>query len=98
MRFFSFQSDIQAPLNRQIIKSSETVMYAVDLLNNLLATFLGPPPANPEEAMATSFDLSSFTGGNNDLGKTDNQPRGLLNANTVGNVIHFAKTIYSLMK
>ena len=40
--FHLLQEDIQAPLNRQILKSSETVMYTVDLLNNLVATFLGP--------------------------------------------------------
>lgn len=54
-----FQTDVQAPLNRQIIKSSETVMYAVDLMNNLVATFLGP-----------NKDIEG-----NDIGTTDNKPR-----------------------
>ena len=37
-----FQTDIQAPLNRQIVRSSEQIMYFVDLMDNMLTTFMGP--------------------------------------------------------
>lgn len=37
----NIKADIQAPLNRQILKSSETVMYAVDIMNNMVAAFTG---------------------------------------------------------
>lgn len=64
-------------------------MYAVDLLNNLVSTFLGPPPNSVDDLAAADV------GG--DLGKTDNMPRGLLNPDTIGQVVQFAKTVYSLM-
>jgi hypothetical protein len=56
-----FQTDIQAPLNRQIIQSSETVMYLVKLANNFLDYFSG--------------GSGSKVKGGNDLGSTDNMPR-----------------------
>merc|ERR1712025_453776 len=37
----NIKSDIQAPLNRQIIKSSETIMYMVKLMNNFFDYFMG---------------------------------------------------------
>ena len=43
---FIFQTDIQAPLNRQIVRSSETIMYFVDLMDNMLTTFMGPQDNN----------------------------------------------------
>merc|ERR1712061_122334 len=39
----NIKNDIQAPLNRQIIKSSETIMYFVDIMDNMLGTFMGNP-------------------------------------------------------
>jgi hypothetical protein len=60
--FFSFlQTDIQAPLNRQIIQSSETVMYLVKMVNNFLDYFSG--------------GSMTKTKGDNDLGTTNNMPR-----------------------
>ena len=56
-----FQTDIQAPLNRQIIQSSETVMYLVKLANNFLDYFSGGSGTKVK--------------GGNDLGSTDNMPR-----------------------
>ena len=44
--FLSLQNDIQAPLNRQIIKSSETIMYFVDLMDSMLTSFMGPAEKN----------------------------------------------------
>ena len=44
--FFYFQNDIQAPLNRQIIKSSETIMYFVDIMDGMLNSFMGPKEGN----------------------------------------------------
>jgi hypothetical protein len=38
----NIKNDIQAPLNRQIIKSSETIMYFVDLMDSMLTSFMGP--------------------------------------------------------
>merc|ERR1711881_374280 len=35
----NIKSDIQAPLNRQIIKSSETIMYMVKIFNNVFDYF-----------------------------------------------------------
>lgn len=74
----SIKEDIQAPLNRQIIKSSDTVMFMVDMVNNFFKTFMGS------------------NNGVNDLGTTDQQPRGFMNANTLGQVFNFAKTLYNL--
>ena len=42
------QNDIQAPLNRQIIKSSETIMYFVDIMDSMLTSFMGPKDKNDE--------------------------------------------------
>jgi hypothetical protein len=84
----NIKNDIQAPLNRQILKSSETVMYSVDLLNNLVNTFLTP-----------SGGIKGVDGSTNDLGKTDNMPRalaGIVNSGVLGNVMEFARTIYNL--
>lgn len=44
----NIKNDIQAPLNRQIIKSSETIMYVVDILDSMMTTFLGPKADNSD--------------------------------------------------
>jgi len=38
----NIKNDIQAPLNRQIIKSSETIMYFVEIMDSMLTSFMGP--------------------------------------------------------
>jgi len=38
----NIKNDIQAPLNRQIIKSSETIMYFVEIMDSMLNSFMGP--------------------------------------------------------
>jgi len=42
----NIKNDIQAPLNRQIIKSSETIMYFVDIMDGMLNSFMGPKEGN----------------------------------------------------
>lgn len=42
----NIKNDIQAPLNRQIIKSSETIMYFVDIMDSMLTSFMGPKENN----------------------------------------------------
>jgi hypothetical protein len=37
----NIKADVQAPINRQIIQSSETVMYVVKLINNFFDYFMG---------------------------------------------------------
>jgi len=44
----NIKNDIQAPLNRQIIKSSETIMYFVDIMDSMLTSFMGPKDKNDE--------------------------------------------------
>ena len=63
-------------------------MYGVDIMNNLVNTFLGGPVNNGLDN----------TGG--DLGTTDNMPRynSGSNANVIGNLVNFAKTLYELTK
>jgi hypothetical protein len=78
----NIKADIQSPLNKQILKSSETVMYAVELLNNLVTAFMGPEQQN---------DIDVDEG----LGSGD-KPRAF--GNNLGQMFEFAKTIYGLMK
>lgn len=77
------QADIQSPLNKQILKSSETVMYAVELLNNLITAFMGPEQQN-------GIDV--------DEEATGDKPRSFGEYGNVGQMFEFAKTIYNLMK
>ena len=79
----SFQSDIQAPLNRQIIKSSETVMYAVDMMNNMVSAFMGP-------ALAEKNDL----GTTDNRPRSNDDVFGSMGV--LGQVLKFASTIYQL--
>jgi hypothetical protein len=42
----NIKNDIQAPLNRQIVRSSETIMYFVEMMDKMLTTFMGPKDNN----------------------------------------------------
>ena len=80
-----FQNDIQAPLNRQIVRSSETIMYFVEMMDKMLTTFMGP-----KNAAANNID--------NDLGTTDNRPRSYDYLGTAGQILNFAQTMYQMLK
>jgi len=89
-RYFveNIKTDIQAPLNRQIIQSSETVMYLVKLANNFLDYFSGG-------ATATKVK------GGNDLGTTDNMPRASgfnIGGLDLFQIMDFARTLYNLTR
>merc|ERR1711862_105136 len=60
----NIKSDVQAPLNRQIIKSSETIMYIVKLMNNFFDYFMGGAGAALAEGFSNSLS-----------GSSDNTPR-----------------------
>merc|ERR1711913_197503 len=80
----NIKSDVQAPLNRQIIKSSETIMYIVKLMNNFFDYFMGGAGA----ALADGFG--------NSLQSSDNTPRsGLaIGGIDVVQVLDFMRTLY----
>ena len=80
-----FQNEIQAPLNRQIIKSSETIMSVIDMVETLMNAFL-----------PTQTDAN----GVNDKGTTDNKPRAYDTGygGTISQLVNFAQTLYSLSK
>jgi len=81
----NIKSDIQAPLNRQIIQSSETVMYIVKLMNNFFDYFMGGATSVLE----------------NDAGKTDNMPRSSginIGGMDVFQILDFMRTMYNLTK
>merc|ERR1712217_378625 len=84
----NIKTDVQAPLNRQIIKSSETIMYIVKLMNNFFDYFMGGAGA----ALADGFG--------NSLQSSDNTPRsGLaIGGIDVVQVLDFMRTLYSLTK
>ena len=88
MKTSPLQTDVQAPLNRQIIKSSETIMYIVKLMNNFFDYFMGGAGA----ALADGFG--------NSLESSDNTPRsGLaIGGIDVVQVLDFMRTLYSLTK
>jgi len=84
----NIKNDIQAPLNRQIVKSSETIMYFVEMMDKMLTTFMGPHRGNND----------------NDIGSTDNRPReyssyyGNDYFDAAGQILNFAKTAYALFR
>lgn len=86
---FTLQTDIQSPLNRQILKSSETVMYAVELLNNLITAFMGPENQN-------GIDVDEEANG--DKPRDGYLANEGLDFGNMGQMFDFAKTIYNLMK
>ena len=88
--FFSlFQSDIQAPLNRQILQSSETIMYMVKLANNFFDYFMG----GASKVLQGSMD---------GMGETDNMPRSGAGFQIAGmdvmQIFDFVRTMYNLAK
>merc|ERR1712025_816273 len=89
----NIKSDIQAPLNRQIIKSSETIMYMVKLMNNFFDYFMG----------GASAALSGALTGNG-VDQTDDMPRsgsgsGLNIAGfDIMQGLEFIRTLYNLSK
>jgi len=85
----NIKSDVQAPLNRQIIKSSETIMYIVKLMNNFFDYFMGGASAAIADGLTNSID------------RTDDSPRssGLSVAGfDVMQVLDFVRTLYELSK
>merc|ERR1712173_10939 len=83
----NIKSDVQAPLNRQIIKSSETIMYIVKLMNNFFDYFMGGASAAIADGLSNSVD------------RTDDSPRGLSIAGfDVMQVLDFVRTLYELSK
>jgi len=81
----NIKNEIQAPLNRQIIKSSETIMSVIEMIETLMNAFL------PTQSDANGMD--------NDIGTTDNQPRLFGQyGGTISQMVNFAKTLYSLSK
>ena len=56
----TFQNDIQAPINRQIITSSETIMYFIDVFEGLAKSFF---TANDNDNVDSDNDLVNKTFG-----------------------------------
>merc|ERR1712083_383613 len=85
---YNIKSDVQAPLNRQIIKSSETIMYIVKLMNNFFDYFMGGAGAALADGFGTGLD------------NTDNMPRSGLEVGglDVMQVLDFMRTLYNLTK
>ncbi|TRY70288.1 hypothetical protein TCAL_15036 [Tigriopus californicus] len=86
------QTDIQAPLNRQILRSSETVMQTVDVMNQLINTFMGSPN--------NAFSNDDFSGDTNGLDDGTDKPRnfGLMNPNTLSQLFNFGQTLYQMVR
>jgi len=91
----NIKADIQAPLNRQIIKSSETIMYFVKVFNNFFDYFMGG---------ARDTLNGAFKNGENSLsddGTTADQPRSS-GINIAGfdvfQIFDFMRTMYDLTK
>jgi len=88
----NIKADIQAPLNRQIIKSSETIMYVVKILNNFFDYFMGGARETLSGALQNSV---------NDDGTTDNMPRSSgfnIAGFDVYQIFDFMQTMYNLTK
>ena len=69
-------------MNRQIIKSSETIMYFVDILDNMLGTFMGPR----NDQGTTDDRPRQYVDGWNGIG-------GML-----GQLVTFAQSLYQLTR
>lgn len=86
----NIKSDIQAPLNMQIIKSSETIMYIVKIMNNFFDYFMGGASA----ALSGALNVNS-------VDQTDNMPRssGLsIGGFDLFQIFDFVRTMYNLAK
>ena len=77
-------------------------MYVVDMMNKLVATFMGPETGEVLGAILnTQMDRNQ-----NDLGTTDDKPRmhndymgglgGLFGNGNLGKLVQFASTLYNL--
>lgn len=80
----NIKNDIQAPINRQIIKSSETIMYFIDVFEGLAKSFF-----------AANDDNGNDLGTTDNKPRSDS---GLLSGSTLGHVLDFAKVVYNLTK
>ena len=78
---------MQAPLNRQIIKSSETIMYIVKLMNNFFDYFMGGASAAIADGLSNSVNSDSPRSSGFTLGGFD-----------VMQVLDFARTLYDYSK
>merc|ERR1712154_623254 len=83
----NIKSDVQAPLNRQIIKSSETIMYIVKLMNNFFDYFMGGASAAIADGLSNSVNSDSPRSSGFTLGGFD-----------VMQVLDFARTLYEYSK
>ena len=100
------QSDIQAPLNRQILQSSETIMYLVKLSNNFFDYFMGGASKVKSEAkifpILTLAQVLSGALDGNGLDETDNMPRSGSGFSIAGmdvmQIFDFVRTMYNLAK
>jgi len=83
----NIKSDVQAPLNRQIIKSSETIMYIVKLMNNFFDYFMGGASAAIADGLSNSVNSDSPRSSGITLGGFD-----------VMQVLDFMRTLYEYAK
>ena len=77
-----FQNEIQAPLNRQIIKSSETIMSVIDMVETLMNAFL-PAQSDANDKGTTDNKPRAYDSGY---------------GGTISQLVNFAQTLYSLSK
>ena len=78
---------MQAPLNRQIIKSSETIMYIVKLMNNFFDYFMGGASAAIADGLSNSVNSDSPRSSGFTLGGFD-----------VMQVLDFTRTLWEYSK
>jgi len=88
----NIKADIQAPVNKQILRSSETIMYIVKLINNFFDYFMG----------GASAALAGSMMNGNSVDQTDNMPRASSGINIGGfdmfQILDFMRTMYNLAK
>jgi len=73
----NIKNDIQAPLNRQIIKSSETIMYFVEIMDSMLTSFMGPKEQDNDLGTTDHRPRTLF--GNSPIGNIINFAQTLYN-------------------
>jgi len=86
----NIKNDIQAPLNRQIVKSSETIMYFVEMMDKMLTTFMGPHHGNDNDIGSTDNRPREYSSSYNNGGYDY--------FDTAGQIFNFAKTAYALFR